>query len=491
MTDIALDRLADAAHPGTQPKVLEQSLEPCEPRRWIILPVLLLGAFLLPLDFSIVNVALPSIRGGLGATGGELQLIIAFYAVSYAVLLITGGRLGDLVGRKAMFIGGMAGFMVTSAACGLAPSIHLLIIGRLAQGAAAAMMAPQVLAMIRVIFPPSERNRAIGYYGATVGLALVIGQLCGGLLIGLHPFGFTWQAIFLVNLPVGAIDLAAAAWLLPPSERVRGARLDIPGVAVLSAGLVMLVYPLVAGREAGWPLWSLLSMGLSAPMLALFVLIEHLQLRRGGSPLLDIRLFRDRAFSVGLALSFMVYSSSAFFFSYAVYLQSGLGWDVLEAGVGILPYGLGFLFGSLAVPLLVARLGHGAPRLGYAAGIVGQGGMIAILMSGGGPGPAMVVALSVAGLGLGIVFPSLIRIVLADIPPAYAGMAAGALTTTIQIGPAVAVPVIGGVFFTVLGSATGAAAYAHAFAAVLVCVIGTFVISLGLIRLLRPARPAS
>ncbi len=146
-------------------------------------------AFLLPLDFSIVNVALPSIRESLGATGGELQLIIAFYAVTYAVFLVTGGRLGDLFGRKAMFIGGMAGFMLASAACGLAPTIHVLIAGRLLQGLAASVMAPQVLATIRVIFPPGERSRAIGYYGATIGLAVVLGQLCGGLLIWLHPFG--------------------------------------------------------------------------------------------------------------------------------------------------------------------------------------------------------------------------------------------------------------------------------------------------------------
>jgi EmrB/QacA subfamily drug resistance transporter len=479
MTDIALERPAVAAAP------IFAAPERCEPRRWLILPVILLGAFLLPLDFSIVNVALPSIRSGLGASGGELQLVIAFYAVSYAVFLITGGRLGDLFGRKAMFIGGMAGFMATSAICGLAPSIDLLIVGRLAQGAAAAMMAPQVLAMIRVIFPPAERNRAIGYYGATVGVALVIGQLCGGLLIGWHPFGFTWQSIFLVNLPVGAIDLVAASLLLPPGERSRGARLDIPGVAILSAGLVMLVYPLVEGRETGWPAWTLWSMALSVPVLSLFVWVEHAQVRRGGSPLLDIRLFRDRAFSVGLALAFLVYSSSSYFFSYAVYLQNGLGWDVMAAGLGILPYGLGFLFGSLSVPGLVARFGHGAPRLGYVLGIVGQGSVIAVLLTGGGPGAAMYAAMACAGLGLGVVFPSLIRIVLQDIPPQYAGMAAGALTTTIQIGPAIAVPVIGGVFFSVLGPTPDVAIYGHAFAAVLACIIGTFVVSLVLLRLLR------
>jgi EmrB/QacA subfamily drug resistance transporter len=483
------DSVAENSRPLLREREMAASLEEAgHPRRWLTLPVLLIGAFLLPLDFSIVNVALPSIRESLGASGGEMQLVIAFYAVTYAVFLVTGGRLGDLFGRKAMFIGGMAGFMLASAACGLAPSIHMLIAGRLVQGLAASVMAPQVLATIRVIFPPGERSRAIGYYGATIGLAVVLGQLCGGLLIWLQPFGYTWQAIFLVNLPVGALDLVLAALLLPGSERSRGVRLDLPGVAVLSVGLVLLVYPLVAGRENGWPAWTLACLALSVPVLALFVLIEHRMGQRGGSPLLNIGLFRERAFSVGLALALLVYASSAFFFAFAVYLQTGLGWNVMEAGLGILPYGLGFFFGSLAVSFLIRHLGHGAPMLGYGGGIVGNGAMIFILLQGGGPGIAMYAALACAGLGLGVVFPSLIRIVLNDISPAHAGMAAGALSTAIQIGPAVAVPLIGGVFFTVLGDGASVGAYQYAFAAVLICIVATFVVSLGLTKLLHPAK---
>jgi EmrB/QacA subfamily drug resistance transporter len=483
MTDITAD-IAPALLGAAAPPAAESS----HARRWLALPVLLAGSFLLVVDFSIVNVAMPSIRESLGASDGELQLIIAFYAAAYAVLLITGGRLGDLFGRKTMFIGGMAGFMAASAACGLAPSIHVLIAGRLLQGVAAAAMSPQVLASVRVLFPEAaERNRALGYYGATLGLGLILGQLFGGLLIGLHPFGLTWQTIFLINLPVGAADLALAAWLLPASERTRGVRFDVPGVVVLSIGLLLLVYPLVAGREAGWPAWTLICLALSVPTLALFGFIEHRVALRGGNPLLDVRLFHDRAFSIGLPLSFMVYSSSSFFFCYAVYLQNGLGWSVMAAGLGVAPYGLGFLFGSLAVPRLVARFGHGAPVLGYSLGIIGQGTLVAILMTGGGPGPGLLVATACAGLGLGIVLPSLIRIVLQDIPPQHAGMASGVLNTVIQVGPAVAVPLIGGVFFTVLGDATSVQAYSHAFAAVLACVIGTFVLSIGLVKFLRPS----
>jgi MFS family permease len=320
------------------------------PRRWLILPVLLGGTFLLLVDFSVVNVALPLIRADLRADAGELQLIIAFYAVTYAVFLITGGRLGDLFGRKAMFMAGMAGFTAASAACGFAPSIHVLIAGRLLQGVAAAMLSPQVLATIRVIFPADERNRAIACYAATIGLGLVLGNVCGGLLIGLHPLGYTWRAVFLINLPVGAFDLAAAAWLLPPSPRSGNVRLDLTGVAMLSIGLLLLIDPLVAGREAGWPAWTLVCLALSVPAMALFIAFEQRVGRRGGDPLIDMRLFHDRGFSVGLALCLMVYASAGYFFCYAVYLQSGLGWSVVAAGLGMLPYAFGFLAGSLAVP---------------------------------------------------------------------------------------------------------------------------------------------
>ncbi len=450
--------------------------------------MLLVGAFLLPVDFSIVNVALPAIRDGLFASSGELQLVIALYAVAFAVLLITGGRLGDLLGRKAMFITGMAGFMLASAACGLAWSIHVLLAGRLLQGIAAALMSPQILASIPLVFPAAERSRALGYYGATAGFGIVVGQLLGGVLISLHPFGLTWETIFLVNLPVGALDLAAAAWLLPKVARSQGVRLDIPGVLVLTLGLALLVYPLVAGREAGWPQWTLWCLAASPPTLAAFVLIEYRLALRGGQPLFDVRLFANRTFSVGLGLSMMVYSSSAFFFSFAVYLQSGLHWDVLHAGLAVMPNAFGFLFGSLSVPRMVARFGNGAPMLGYGLGILGQGCVVALLLTGGGPGVVMFTGQAVAGLGLGLVFPSLLRIVLQDMAPTHAGMASGVLNTVIQLGPSLAVPIIGGVFFTVLGLSTDMVQYNHAFAAVLACIVATFLASLALIQLLRPSR---
>jgi MFS family permease len=457
------------------------------PRRWLILMVLLTGGFLLPLDFSIVNVALPAIQKSLGASAAQLQLVIALYAVFYSVLLVTGGRIGDLFGRRQSFMTGLAGFMAASAACGFAPNIAVLLLGRVVQGIAASLLMPQILATIRVIFLPEERARAIGLYGVMIGSGLVLGQLVGGVLINLTPFGYTWQAIFLVNLPVGAVTLCVAAWALPKLERSPGVRLDLPGVVTLTTALVLLIYPLTVGREQGWPLWTVLCMAASVPILLLFVFLEIRLSARGGTPLLEIALFKDRAFSVGMTLSLIMYANAAYFFSYAVYLQDGLHWNALHTGLASVPFSLSFLIGSLAAPRLIDALGHGAPRLGYTALIVGEALMISVLLRGGEAGPALYFPMALAGLGAGTVFPSVIRLVLQDVAPEYAGMTSGALTTAIQLGPAFAVPIIGAVFFRVLAGRSDVNSYQHAFAAVLTCTGSVYLVSLLMTTLLRRA----
>ncbi len=457
-------------------------------KRWLILIVLLTGGFLMPLDFSIVNVALPAIQKSLGATAAQLQLVIALYAVFYSVLLVTGGRIGDLLGRRQTFIMGLAAFMAASAGCGFAPNITILLVGRVVQGIAASLLMPQILATIRLIFPAEERARAIGLYGVMIGSGLVLGQLVGGVLINLEPFGYTWQAIFLVNLPVGAVTLGMAMWVLPHLERAPGIKLDLTGVLVLTAALVLLVYPLTVGREQGWPLSTLACMAAALPMLVLFVILEIRLSRHAGTPLLEMRLFKDRAFSVGMTLSLIMYANAAYFFSYAVYLQDGLHWNALQTGLASVPFSLSFLIGSLAAPRLIDAVGHGAPRLGYAALIVGEATMIGVLLRGGEAGPALYFPMALAGLGAGTVFPSVIRLVLQDIAPQYAGMASGALTTAIQLGPAFAVPIIGGVFFRQLAGRSDAVSYEHAFAVVLICTASVYLVSLLLTTLLR-SRP--
>src|SRR5688572_3028064 len=236
-----------------------------DPRRWLALPVLLTGAFLPILDFNVVNLALPAIREDLGATSAEVQFVISAYAATYAVFLITGGRLGDWLGRKRMFMLGVVGFTLASMLCGTAWSPGVLIAGRIFQGLTATLMAPQVLASIRVLFPAAQQGTALGLYGATFGLANILGQILGGVLVSAQPFGFTWQAIFLVNVPIGLAALAGSLLFLSDSKADHAQRLDIGGVVLLSVTLGLLVYPLVEGRQSGWPLW-IVAMLVTSPM---------------------------------------------------------------------------------------------------------------------------------------------------------------------------------------------------------------------------------
>lgn len=438
--------------------------------RTAIIIVLLLGAFLPPLDFYIVNLALPAIRDGLQATGGQLQLIVSFYSSAYAVFLITGGRLGDLYGRKQMFIAGMAGFIIASAICGLAPNGSVLILGRVLQGAAAAVMAPQVLATIRTIFSTEEQPRVIGLYGSVFGLASIVGQLFGGALITLHPLGLTWQSIFLINIPIGILALMGALRFLPEIQPSNRPKIDLLGVLLLSLFLGSIIYPLTRGREAGWPAWTFISFAASVPILALFIWFEGWLAKVGGSPLVDLKLFKNSTFVAGLAMAFLFYCSSVFFLTFGIYLQSGLGWTSLASGIGILPFAFGFFAGTLRSAKLYARIGNHILSLGF--GLLAGGFAItaSALHAGFGPGVMFYLGLIFAGVGQGLLQPSTVRIVLTEVEPEQAGLAAGVVTSILQIGTAVGVAAVGSVFFTVLGQQNAPGAYGNAFASALAVV---------------------
>ena len=435
--------------------------------RTAIITVLLMGAFLPPLDFYIVNLALPAIRNGLQATGGQLQLIVSCYSSAYAVFLITGGRLGDLYGRKRMFIAGMAGFILASAICGLAPNGSVLILGRILQGASAAVMAPQVLATIRTIFSAEEQPRVIGLYGSVFGLASIVGQLFGGVLITLHPLGLTWQSIFLINIPIGIIALIGAMRFLPEIRPLSRPKIDLAGVLLLSLFLTSIIYPLTRGREAGWPAWTFLSFAASVPLLILFVWFEGWLGQTGGSPLVDLSLFKNSTFVAGLAMAFLFYCISVFFLTFGIYLQSGLGWTSLASGIGILPFAFGFFAGTLRSAKLYARIGNHILSVGF--GLLAGGFAItaASLYTGFGPGIIFYLGLICAGVGQGLLQPSTVRIVLTEVEPAQAGLAAGVVTSTLQVGAAVGVAAVGSVFFTVLDQQAAARAYGNAFASAL------------------------
>ena len=437
------------------------------PSRTPIIIVLLMGAFLPPLDFYIVNLALPAIGNGLRTTGGQLQLIVSCYASAYAVFLITGGRLGDLYGRKRMFMAGMAGFIVASAICGFAQNGSILILGRILQGGSAAVMAPQVLATIRTIFSVAEQPRVIGLYGSVFGFAAIVGQLFGGALITLHPLGLTWQSIFLINIPIGAVAFLGAMRFLPEARPMSRPKIDLVGVFLLSLLLGSIIYPLTRGREAGWPAWTFISFAGSIPLLALFIWFEGWLANMGGSPLVDLKLFKNRTFVAGLAMAFLFYCISVFFLTFGIYLQSGLGWTSLASGIGILPFAFGFFAGTLRSAKVYARIGNHILSVGF--GLLAGGFAITAgaLHAGFGPGIIFYVGLICAGVGQGLLQPSTVRIVLTEVEPEQAGLAAGVVTSILQVGAAVGVAAVGSVFFTVLGQQTGSRAYGNAFASAL------------------------
>lgn len=448
----------------TEPRVVEAAVDP---RRWFALPVLLTGAFLPILDFNVVNLALPAIRQNLGATSSEVQFVISAYAATYAVFLITGGRLGDWLGRKRMFMLGVVGFTLTSVLCGLAWSPSVLIAGRILQGLTATVMAPQVLASIRVIFPPSEQGKALGLYGATFGLANIVGQILGGVLVSAHPFGFTWQAIFLINVPIGLAAFIGSLFFLGDSRADHAQKLDIGGVVLLSATLGLLVYPLVEGRENGWPLWIIAMLVASPVVLIAFIQFERRLIGRGGSPLVDLSLFQKSGFAIGVAMALVYYMLSAFYLTFSVYLQGGLHLTPLDAGLRTLPFGIGYFLASFASASLIQRLGPRALALGFAIQVVGFG-MVILAVTGALP-KSLETALIVAGVGFGIVMPSVIKVVIGGIDQRHAGLASGIVISTFQIGAALGVAIIGGVFFSVLGSGQEIITYSHAFSVALGC----------------------
>ncbi|MGA7779564.1 MAG: MFS transporter [Paraburkholderia sp.] len=432
-------------------------------RQELALAVLFVGAFLAPLDYFIVNLALPSIHTGLNATDAQLQLVVSAYASAYAVLLITGGRLGDLFGRRRMFMTGMAAFVVASALCGTATSGHLLVIARIVQGMAAAVMAPQVLATIRAVVPLHQQTKVMSFYGLVFGLASIVGQLGGGALITYHPFGLDWRIIFLINIPIGILAFIGTWKFVPENQPKTQTGVDFKGVGLLSAVLMLVIYPMTHGREAGWPLWTFAMFALAVPVFALFVATERRVERLGGHPLVDLQLFRNPAFALGLVLAFLFYCNSAFFLTYGIFLQTGLHWSPLASGIAIMPFAIGFVIGPLLSPIVVKRVGGHVLTLGFSMmtlGFVVTGWASTQAVS---PDLLFYCALPCAGIGQGLLLPSIMRIVLHEVAQEKAGLASGVISSTLQIGAAFGTAAVSGAFFSVLGGRTTPEAYAHAF----------------------------
>jgi EmrB/QacA subfamily drug resistance transporter len=407
------------------------------------------------LDFFIVNVALPSMQSDLGASNTAVEWVVAGYGLTSAIFVITAGRLGDRFGRRRMFSLGLAVFTVASAACGAAGTPLELVLARLLQGAGAALLTPNVLSLIGVLYSGPDRLRALSVYGTVMGLAAVGGQLIGGALIAADPAGLSWRTCFLINLPIGIAALVLAPRVIPESRQSVAPGLDKRGTVLATATLTAVVLPLLEGRQHGWPAWTWLSLAAAPLLLAGFVVHQRRLSRRGGSPLIDTALFRDRSFSAGLVTQLCFWAGQAsFFVVLALYLQNGRGLHPLPAGLVFTILAAAYVAASMRAPALTARHGRGVIAAGALVLAAGHGLLVAAVADIGVSGElgVLVPGLVLVGAGMGLVLAPLASTLMQSLEPEQAGAASGMLTTMQNVGNAIGVAVTGVIFFGALHS---------------------------------------
>jgi MFS family permease len=437
-----------------------------EHRRWLMLAVLISGQFMALLDVTIVNVAIPTIKARLHASGAALQLVVAGYTVTYAMLLITGARLGDLRGHRRLFQAGLGTFTLASLLCGLAPTTGALVAARLVQGAGAALMVPQILSVIQRHFAGAARARALGIYAATLASGAVVGQALGGLLVSADLLGASWRPVFLVNVPVGVAAAVLVPRLVPADHVPGGRRLDLLGLLTASGAVLLVVLPLVLGHEQGWPAWTFASLAAGALLAGVFVRVERSVAARGGDPLLDLGVLRAPGLLAGLAaLTAAMVGYGGFLFTLALHLQLGLGDSALRAGLTFAPGAAAFGATGYLWRRLPARFHHALDPAGFAVAVLAYLGLAATLQAGGHGGPWLPLLLVVYGTGFGAAFSPLLTQALVHVPPAEAADASGVLTTTIQLSQVIGVAVFGSLFLT-LAAHPGVHASAAAFSTV-------------------------
>lgn len=473
-------RCADPA-PDTAP------IGPLSPLSPLGLAVLLSGGFITIFDLFVVNVAIPSMQSTLSASFAQINFIIVAYELAYGVLLIAGSRLGDRHGRRRLFMLGMAGFAMASALCGLAPTANTLIAARILQGAAAAMLFPQVYALIRVSYHGHARQRAFGLMGMTLGLAAIAGQVLGGWIVHADLFGLAWRTIFLINVPLGLLACRLARHI-PESREPSSAAMDWPGAVQVGAGLALLLLALIEGPARHWPAWTLACGAASVVLLAAFVRMQRRVKAQGGVPLVDMGLLAQPRFAAGCLLVMLVFSTaSAMFLCYALLVQTGFGLDALTAGLIFAPASVGFVAGSMVAPRLVARFGTAAIAV---AALLYGGATAALMLHVGMAGAALspwslVPALVWLGAAQGAVNTPLVNLAMGLVEDRHAGMAAGVVSTLQQVGAALGVSAAGMLFSGALQAHAGASAperYAQAFAAAMqfnVAAIAASVLLLG------------
>nr|WP_069816485.1 MFS transporter [Streptomyces sp. TP-A0874] len=436
----------------------EPSFTP-DPNRWKALGVCLVAGFMTLLDVSIVNVALPSIRDGLHASESDLQWVLSGYALTFGLMLVPAGRIGDARGRRMMFMTGLVLFTTASVLCGAAQTALWLVLARFFQGLAGGVMTPQVTALIQQMFRGAERGRAFGAYGTVIGISTAVGPVLGGLIIQLFGATHGWRWIFFVNAPIGIGALLAARVLLPgPDSRPKACRQDLDpvGIVLLGTAVTLFLLPLVEVRQwSGAVKWLLVPVG--AVLLVLFVRWEKRHARRA-APLVDLGLFRERTYSLGaLIMLFYFAGFTSIFFVFTLYLQSGLGYSALLAGLATTPFALGSAAAASVGGRTVSRFGRPLVVVGLVMVATGLAGVVFAVFQvpGRGAGWAAVAPLLLAGLGSGLVIAPNQTLTLARVPPAQGGSAGGVLQTGQRMGSAMGIAAVGSVFFSTLASTGG------------------------------------
>ncbi|MFD7879117.1 MFS transporter [Streptomyces sp. NPDC059766] len=466
-------------------------------RRWFALAIVMTAAFMDLVDVTIVNIAIPSIQKDAGATFSQIQWITAGYALAFAAGLVTGGRLGDIHGRKRLFLVGIGGFTIASALCGFAANPEMLVASRILQGGMAAMMVPQVLSIVHATFPAHERGKVFGLFGAIVGLGAVSGPLLGALLTEWNLFGLEWRPIFLINLPVGIAGLLLGHRFITESKAPKALKLDLVGVVLVTLGLLMLLYPLTRGRELGWPVWGYVSMAGSLVVFGALVAYERRKSVKDGSPLVELSLFRVKSFAAGIAVQTVFgVALGIFFLVWTLYMQIGLGWSPLRAGLTGVPFSIAVSAAAgLSVQQLVPRFGRKVLQAG--ALLMGVGVLVYIGESERyGLGIAswqMALPLVVMGLGMGLIVAPLTDAVLSQVPREHSGSASGLINTVQQMGNALGLGLVSVVFFGEIGDRLTAVqvglAFVNAFQHALVWVAAVMAV-IFLLMFALPKRPA-
>jgi MFS family permease len=417
--------------------------------RWWMLTLLLLGQFMGLIDVFVVNVAAPGIRSDLHTTGTGLQLIVGGFIVAYAVLLITGARLGAMYGSKTLFIIGVALFTAASLACGLAPTAPLLIVARLTQGAGTAAMIPQVMSLIQTQFSGSDQAKALSAYGVVLAAGATVGLVLGGLIVAANIFGMHWRPVFFINVPLGIALLALAPRFLPSNVRLRNVRMDILGLILGASTVLLVITPLVFGTALGWPLWLIVGLPVGFVVGLAFIRYETRVATRGGAPLLNTTVFRAGGFASGLGtLAFMQVAYGGFLFVFTLYLELGMHDSALEVGEIYLPMAIAFGLTGFLWRRLPVRLHSYIPPSGMAICAVGY--LWSTSAAGLGPNTLVLgVGLAVLGVGLGLSASPVITQSLQSVTGPRVADASGALTTTVQLGQALGVGVVGALYFAV------------------------------------------